>query len=89
MLTFGLIRKLVPNFYHNLSGKPLKVGCISGADMMIRRELLAKVGGFDPQFFMYYEDTELNWRIKNAGFNVINVPIARFIHLDSQSFDSI
>lgn len=89
MLTFGLIRKLIPNICHNLSGKPLKVGCTSGADFMIRREVLEKIGSFDPQFFMYYEDTELNWRIKNAGYKIINVPIAKFIHLDSQSFDSI
>lgn len=88
MLTFGLIIKLIPNFYHNLSGKPLKVGCISGADMMIRRELLEKVGCFDPQFFMYYEDTELSWRVKRAGYRLVNIPKAKMIHLDSQSFNS-
>lgn len=86
LLTFGLSRKFIKHPYHNATLKPCYVGGISGADLMIRRSVLDEVGNFDPQFFMYYEDTDLNWRVKQAGYKVINVPSAKIMHLDSQSF---
>ena len=36
---------------------------ISGADMMMRKSFIEKYGAFDPDFFMYYEDTELSYRV--------------------------
>lgn len=69
----------------NYTDKPIKVGYITGADLMIRKEVLDKVGVFDPDFFMYYEETELTYRVHNAGFDVTNVPFAKIIHLEGQS----
>ena len=59
---------------------PLEVGYITGADMMIRRDVLDEVGLFDADFFMYFEETELTWRIKKRGYKVMNVPSAKIIH---------
>ena len=40
---------------------------LSGACMAFSHELLDKVGGFDPEFFMYCEDTDLSWRMEKAS----------------------
>lgn len=74
------------NIQFNYTKKPLSVGYVTGADMMVKRSVLDKVGGFDPDFFMYYEETELSYRIRKAGFDIVSVPDAEIIHLEGQSF---
>ena len=58
---------------------------ISGADMMVRRSFIDKYGAFDPDFFMYYEDTELSLRVQKSGGEVHFVPEARIVHLQDMS----
>lgn len=56
------------NVSFNNTGSSLLIdGFITGADMMIRKSVLDEVGMFDPDFFMYYEETELTWRIRRKG----------------------
>ena len=74
------------NGQFNHVGEPLNVGYITGADMMVCRSVLDKVGGFSPAFFMYYEETELTFRIKKAGYKVVSVPNAKIQHLEGRSF---
>jgi GT2 family glycosyltransferase len=47
-----------------------------GASMLVRREALADVGGFDESFFMYYEDTDWSWRARLRGWRIIYEPRA-------------
>ena len=68
--------------WFNFGKTPLKVGYIFGTDMMIPRQLYRETGGFDPDFFMYAEEEELSWRITEKGYDIVNVPSARIIHLD-------
>ncbi|MBU6289872.1 MAG: glycosyltransferase family 2 protein, partial [Chloroflexi bacterium] len=56
------------------------VDWVSGAVMMIRREAWDAVGGFDPSFFLYYEDIDLCRRVRAAGWEVGIVPDATAIH---------
>lgn len=70
----------------NFSGKPKSVGYVTGADMMIRKDVLDKTGGFSKHFFMYYEECELTYRIKNLGYKVFSVPEAKIQHLEGKSF---
>jgi GT2 family glycosyltransferase len=44
------------------------VPAVSGAACAIRRDLFLDLGGFDDQFFMYLEDTDLSWRVRMAGY---------------------
>ena len=44
------------------------VEVLSGAFMMIKREVFEKTGGFDERFFMYGEDIDLSVRIEKAGY---------------------
>jgi len=60
-------------------------GYITGADMMIRKKVLEEVGLFDPDFFMYFEETELIWRIKKRRYAIASVPAAKIIHLEGAS----
>jgi hypothetical protein len=53
---------------------------------MTRKEILDKVGFFDPDFFLYYEETELERRIKAAEYKIYSIPSAEIIHLEGTSF---
>ncbi len=53
-----------------------------GGSVAFRREALLEVGYFDDNFFMYYEDTDLSWRFRSAGWRVVYEPrsVTRHIH---------
>ena len=74
------------NWYFNHDGNNIDVAYISGADLMIRRFLLQEYGSFSPEFFMYYEETDLCLRIRRAGFRMMSVPQAHIQHLEGKSF---
>jgi len=63
----------------------IDVATISGADLMVRRSVLQKTGFFDPAFFMYYEDTDLCYRISASGFQLRNIPQALIYHYEGKS----
>lgn len=73
---------------HNFSRKPKDVEYITGADLMIRADLFKRVGGFHEHIFMYYEDVDLCYRVRRTGYRCVNVPSARIMHLEGQSFAS-
>ncbi|MCH5226501.1 MAG: glycosyltransferase family 2 protein [Muribaculaceae bacterium] len=72
------------NIFNNTS-QPMKVGYITGADLMVKRMVLDKTGYFRHEFFLYYEETDLCYRIKKAGWDIYSVPQAQIIHLESKS----
>jgi GT2 family glycosyltransferase/glycosyltransferase involved in cell wall biosynthesis len=59
---------------------PMEVDWVSGACMVVRREAMQAVGGFDERFFLYWEDTDLCKRIRDAGWKVVYFPEAKVIH---------
>lgn len=65
-----------------------KIEYITGADIMFRKSVLDKTGLFDETFFMYYEETDLCYRIKKAGYLIKYVPEAKIIHLEGKSSNS-
>ena len=52
---------------------------------MIRREALRQVGLLDEKFFMYGEDIDLAFRIKQAGWQIMYTPITKITHLKGAS----
>jgi GT2 family glycosyltransferase len=60
----------------------------SGACLMIKRTVFKQVGGFDPRFFLYFEDRDLCWRVKKVGYRIIVCAKSKAVHAESQSFIS-
>tara|TARA_B100000886_G_scaffold340025_1_gene307527 strand:- start:2588 stop:3472 length:885 start_codon:yes stop_codon:yes gene_type:complete len=73
------------NSFFNHGEKPIKVSYITGANMMVKRSIINSIGGFDPDFFLYFEETELQFRIYNSGFKIMNLPNSKIIHLEGAS----
>lgn len=78
LISFSIIDKWWPNnrwskqFWYR--GEPLvkarRVGSVSGAALMIAKDLFLSLGGFDEKFFMYWEDYDLCRRVEKAGYQV-------------------
>ncbi len=62
-----------------------EVDVLAGAFMMIPKEILDKVGGFDEEFFMYGEDIDLSYRIQKAGFKNYYFAESSIIHFKGES----
>jgi GT2 family glycosyltransferase len=58
---------------------------VAGASMMIRRAVLETVGGLDENYFLYFEETDLCFRARAAGFSTWYVPESRVMHIGGQS----
>jgi N-acetylglucosaminyl-diphospho-decaprenol L-rhamnosyltransferase len=56
-----------------------------GAAALLRRTALEDVGSLEPGFFLYYEDTDLSWRMRLRGWQIRYVPEARVLHEHAQS----
>ena len=63
------------------------VDWILGAFMLTRADLLKELGGFDEDFFLYGEDMELCYRIKQKGWHVVYLPSAEVIHVGNPVWD--
>jgi N-acetylglucosaminyl-diphospho-decaprenol L-rhamnosyltransferase len=53
---------------------------LSGSCMVVRRDAFDGVGGFDPAYFMYFEDVDLGERLGKAGWQNVYVPSAAVVH---------
>ncbi len=65
--------------------KPHEIDSPSGAFYFLRREVLEKVGFLDEDYFMYGEDLDWSYRIKQAGFKIFYYPDAKITHFKKQS----
>lgn len=64
----------------------LEVDFISGADLFVPKRVFNKIKGFDPDFFMYYEETELQKRMDEVGLKRYIINVRDIIHLEGGSF---
>jgi len=51
-----------------------------GATMLISREVLEKTGGFDTDFFVYYEEMDLCERVRALGYRILFIPESKIWH---------
>ncbi len=64
---------------------PHNINVISGAFFMTRREVVKKVGLLDEHFFMYGEDIDWCYRMKEARYRIVYHPLVRALHHKKQS----
>ena len=60
-------------------------GWLSGACVLVRRSAFEEVGGFDPDFFMYFEDVDLGYRLGKLGYRNVYEPAAVVTHTGAHS----
>jgi GT2 family glycosyltransferase len=65
--------------------EPRSVPWALGAALMMRRDVVLAVGGFDESYFMYYEEVDLCRRLAGAGYETRFVPNATIVHVGSAS----
>lgn len=86
LLRRGLSRRLFKKPLHDWETKePQTVDWVSGASLLIRNEALQRAGGFDEDFFMYFEDNDLCLRLRRAGFQIWYDPQVTITHLGGAS----
>jgi|Deesub1362A_J573_1020465.scaffolds.fasta_scaffold04913_5 hypothetical protein len=56
------------------------VGAVCGAAMLVRRKIFEELGGFDEDYFAYFEDLDLCWRAWLRGYKVMYVPTSVVYH---------
>ena len=61
------------------------VDWVTGADLWIRRQLFESVGGWDSAIFLYYEDQDLCYKVKRAGYGVFYTPTSTIYHYHNQT----
>jgi len=61
------------------------VDWLSGAALMLRREVLEDIGPLDERFFMYCEDVDFAYRAKQSGWRVTYFPGAEIVHARARS----
>lgn len=90
---FLLLPKLFPkskrfssyNLLYTSEDETIEVDSLSGAFMLMPRKVLDEVGMLDGQYFMYGEDIDLCYKIKQAGYKVVYFPKTFSYHYKGQS----
>src|SRR5581483_7796472 len=86
-LEFGLVTRLLRRWVVpvHMTKIDQPIDWVSGASMMVRREVFDAIGGFDEGFFLYFEETDFCRRANCAGFSTWYIPESRVMHIAGQS----
>lgn len=60
--------------------QPLEVNWVNGAFMFFRLEAFQKIGGFDPNIFLYWEEMDICHRLQKEGYSSMLIPKAKILH---------
>jgi len=88
LVNLSLLKALFPAKYpgkRQAYTAPLEVDAVLGACMLLRREVLEKVGPMDDGYFFFLEETDWCARIREAGWKIVHLPDARITHLYGES----
>jgi O-antigen biosynthesis protein len=64
---------------------PFQVGWISGAFMLMRKDIYKEVGGFSQEYKLNYEDMDLCFKLRKKGYNLYYFPEHKCVHIESVS----
>jgi N-acetylglucosaminyl-diphospho-decaprenol L-rhamnosyltransferase len=82
--TLGLLTVGKLGVKQSYGGAPHAVDWVMGAALVLRREALDEVGLFDEEFFLYSEEVDLQFRLRQGGWDVHYFPSATVVHHESQ-----
>ncbi len=87
----ALDRKIKPviNYLENRHKEATRVPWVGGACLLVARKKLVQIGGFDPNFFLYFEDIDLCKRLARQGWKNYHLPQAVVRHLSGYSMTTI
>lgn len=82
-INFGPLDRLLPQGRVALPPEWAEgpVDWVAGASVLMRFKHIQDIGFFDPDFFLYYEEVELMWRLRQAGHPTLYAPRARVLHI--------
>jgi len=84
----GFLEKLNPNKYPKRNKKyqkPISVNFVNGAFMFFRKSCFEEVGGFDPNIFLYFEEMDICYRLRQKGYKSVLLPHAEITHFQGAS----
>ncbi len=73
----------------SLGTEPFEMGGITGGAMFLRAEAIRTAGMFSEKFQMYFEDVDLSLRIREKGYSLFCVPVARVLHKVSATTNKV
>jgi N-acetylglucosaminyl-diphospho-decaprenol L-rhamnosyltransferase len=89
LIATGLGVRLVSPYHPSPAPQPgekaREVDWIAGAFMLLRREVFEQVGGMDEAYWMYSEETDWCYRIKQAGWKIAYLPEVAITHVGGAS----
>ena len=86
-----ILRQLALNFFPQVLfstmefRKPIEVDQLPGAALMVRKSILGEIGGLDEDYELYFEDTNLCWKMRKLGYRLMVVPQAKIVHSGRKS----
>lgn len=93
MVCLSFINRMFPNnpisrhyFLRDWNKKKAQeVDVVPGTAFMMRADVFSRVGGFDENIFMYFEESDLCRRVRDLGYYLYITPSSRIIHLGARS----
>ena len=81
------------NFYLGVGHNSLRnkykseeIGLLRGTCFLLKKEVVEKIGLMDEDFFLYFDEADLSYRVKKAKYKMVFVPCAKVFHKVLQSF---
>jgi GT2 family glycosyltransferase len=86
-LRLGIVSTLLRRWEHapEIPARPVRTDWVSGGCMMVRREVLEKVGLMDDAYFLYFEEMDYCLQAKRAGWDTWFLPSSKIVHVGGQS----
>jgi hypothetical protein len=87
----GFLEKINTSLYPNRKKEytqPLKVNWVNGAFMFFRADAFNSVEGFDTNIFLYYEEMDICYRLRNQKYSSVLIPEAKILHYQGASTGS-
>lgn len=81
----GVLNALVPFLPRRHFRSTKEVSWVAGACFMVRAQAVSNTGPFDENIIIYYDDTDLCYRMIKAGWKVVFYPDAEIIHYHGQT----